>query len=182
MKIPVIGTFFNPETKQEEPRETNLVDELRDVAVSAFSFVTQCETGVEFDVPVLERSIAGMDHYRMHGVFSSGDAFGELMFKWTVRHDNPQFYDVNTCAVKYGDLGWAEMPYHGPAGFVDRVTQDYRMFLEALKFLPRRFPEIEDLLDRIRAVDVPAKQKEKIKELADQISELIGNAPEKEED
>ena len=181
MKIPVIGKAFNPASNQEEPRRTDLVNELKDVVVSAFSFVTQCETGAMFEKPELLRSIAGMDHYQMHGVFSSGDAFGELMFRWTVRHDNPEFYDVNTCAVKFGSLGWAEAAYHGPAEFVDRITQDYRMFLETIKFLPRRFPEIEGILDQIRAVEAPEEQKQKIKSLADQISELIGNAPEKKE-
>lgn len=181
MKIPVIGKAFNPATNQEEPRRTDLANELKDVVVSALSFVTQCETGVEFGKPELLRSVAGMDHYQIHGEFSSGDAFGELMFRWTARHDSPAFYDVNTCAVKFGSLGWAEAAYHGPAGFVDRITQDYRMFLETLKFLPRRFPEIEDILDSIRAVDVPPGQKQEIKSLADQISALIGNAPREEE-
>lgn len=175
MKIPVRQEIYDPETRGNALRDTDIVSELKGTAVSALSFVTQCDTGVEFGSPEIVRSTAGFDHWKVTGTFSSGDAWGELRFEWTVRHDSPEYYDVNRCAMRFGDLGWNEMEYHGDTGFVERASSGYRQFLDTYRFLPRHFPEIEDLLDRIRKVPMPEKSRETVSGLAAKISGLLGN-------
>ena len=175
MKIPVRQEIYDPETRGNALRDTDIVSELKGTAVSALSFVTQCDTGVTFGVPVFSRAVAGFDHFYVCGEFSSGDAWGELRFEWTVRHDSPEYYDVNRCAMRFGDLGWNEMEYHGDTGFVERASSGYRQFLDTYRFLPRHFPEIEDLLDRILKVPMPEKSRETVSGLAAKISGLLGN-------
>lgn len=175
MKIPVIDDRFNFATRQVEKMPISIVPELKQEATSVLSMVTQCDTNVELETPVKLRSIAGFDHYYVHGEFSSGDAYGEIGFNWTTRQVDPQFYDVTRITVKLGDLGWCDIEWRTHNAFLDRMTQEYQLFLEASKFVPKRFTEIEDILQQIRELDLPKTYHDRVLKLVDRASALLGN-------
>ena len=182
MKIPVIDDRYNLETGRVEPTRVDIMTELQQETVCVLAMVTQCDANVVLSGPVKVRTVAGFDHYSASGEFSSGDAYGDILFTWTVRQDSPQFYDVNRIVVRMGDIGQCEVDWRSHNAFLDRMTQEYRMFLEATKFVPRRYAEIEDILDQIRALEIPGKYRGRVVELADKVSALLGNSTKEHND
>ena len=181
MKIPVRDERFNPATGKMEMMDVDIVADLRQEAIAVFSMVTQCDTNVELCDPVKMRSIAGFDHFYTKGEFSSGDAFGEITFSWSVRQVDPQYYDVMKITMCLGDLGWCDIDWRSHNVFLDRVTQEYQLFLEATRFVPKRYEEIEEILRQLRVLPMPEKYHDQVVKLADQASALLGNAMKKKE-
>lgn len=176
MKIPVRDERFNRETGKVETMDIDIVDELRQEAIAVFSMVTQCDTNVVLCPPVKMRTMAGFDHFYTEGEFSSGDAYGKITFGWTVRQENPQFYDVMKITLNIANLGWCDIDWRSHDMFLERVTNEYKLFLEASKFVPRRYAEIEDYLDQLRALPMPQKYHDQVVKLVDKVSALLGNA------
>lgn len=181
MKIPVVDERYNFATGKVEPMTIDIMAELKQEAIGVFSMVTQCDTNVELEPPVKMRSIAGFDHYYTHGEFSSGDAYGEITFGWTVRQVDPHYYDVMKITLNIADLGWCDIDWRGHNVFLDRVTQEYQLFLEASKFVPKRYSEIEELLRQLRVLQMPEKYHDQVVKLVDKVSALLGNAMTKKE-
>ena len=181
MKIPVIDDRFNFATQKVEKMRIDIMPELRQEAIGVLSMVTQCDTNVELESPVKMRTVAGFDYYCARGEFSTGDAYGEISFSWTVRQVDPQYYDVTKISVKMGELGWCDVDWRSDNAFLDRMTQEYQLFLQANKFVPRRYAEIEGILEQIRGLDIPKEYHDRIVKLVDQASALLGNAANKKE-
>lgn len=181
MKIPVIDDRFNFTTQKVEKMSVDIMADLKQEAISVLSMVTQCDTNVVLESPVKLRTIAGFDYYCSNGEFSSGDAYGTISFSWTVRQIDPQYYDVNKISIKLGELGWCDIDWRSHNAFLDRMTQEYQLFLEANKFVPKRYAEIEDILEKIRALDMPKTYHDQVTKLVDKVSALLGNATGKKE-
>jgi len=181
MKIPVIDDRYNYATGQVEKMHVDILAELRQEAISVFSMVTQCDTNVELGPAVKMRSIAGFDHFYTRGQFSSGDAYGDITFGWTVRQVDPQHYDVMKITLCIADMGWCDIDWRTHTEFLNRVTQEYQLFLEATKFVPKRYAEIEELLRQLRVLPMPEKYHDQVVKLADKVSALLGNAMTKKE-
>ena len=181
MKIPAIDDRFNFATQKVEKMRIDIMAELKQEATGVLSIVTQCDTNVELGEPVKLRTVAGFDYYCARGEFSSGDAYGEISFTWTARQVDPQYYDVTQISVKMGELGWCDVDWRSDNAFLDRMTQEYQLFLQANKFVPRRYAEIEDILDEIRKLDIPKKYRDRVVKLVDKASALLGNAATKKE-
>ena len=170
MKIPTVDNRFDIASGQLLPVKVDLLEDLRKETIAVLSITTQCESNVVFGTPVKVRSVAGFHHWEVTGEFSSGDAYGEVKFTWSVRQESPEFYDVMTVGIKMGEYGWCDVDYRGDNMFMEQVEQEYRAFRHANKFVPRKYPEIEAILDEIRK-----EGNEKVTGLADRISQLIGN-------
>lgn len=181
MKIPVIDDRYNYATGKVEKMHVDILAELRQEAISVFSMVTQCDTNVELGPAVKMRSIAGFDHFYTRGQFSSGDAYGDITFGWTVRQVDPQHYDVMKITLCIADMGWCDIDWRTHTEFLNRVTQEYQLFLEATKFVPKRYAEIEELLRQLRVLPMPEKYHDQVVKLADKVSALLGNAMTKKE-
>lgn len=181
MKIPVIDDRYNPASGEVERMKVDIMADLKQETIGVFSMVTQCDTNVEFQPPVKMRSIAGFDHYYAMGEFSSGDAYGQITFGWTVRQVDPEYYDVMKITLNIADLGWCDIDWRSHNAFLDRTTQEYRLFLEASKFVPKRYAEIEELLRQLRVLPMPEKYHDQVVKLVDKVSALLGNAMTKKE-
>jgi hypothetical protein len=181
MKIPVRDERFNPATGQMEMMDIDIAAELRQEAIAVFSMVTQCESNVELSPPNKMRTVAGFDHYCVEGEFSSGDAYGKITFGWTVKTEDPKYYDVMRITLNIGNNGWCDIDWRSNDVFLERVTNEYRLFLEAQKFVPKKYGEIEELLRQLRVLPMPDKYHDQVVKLADEISALLGNAMSKKE-
>lgn len=181
MKIATKEERFNPTTGKVEMMNTDLLNNLREDATAVFSMVTQCDSNVVLEKPEKLRSVAGFDHYCTKGEFSSGDAFGVITFGWTVRQENPEYYDVMSITMNMCNMGWCDIDYRSPGVFLHRVTQEYQLYLETKKSVPKKFPEIEELLRQIRVVPMPQVPHDEVVKLVDQISALLGNTMSKQE-
>lgn len=176
MKIPVRELRYNFDEQKDTLFDTDISANLRQDTVAVLSIVTQCDSNVELGDPVKTMDIAGFGHYTMEGDFSSGDATGKIRYFWTVRNENPQFYDVTKIQMKFGDQGWSEMDYSDDKMFMDRVTQEYQLFVKANRNVPKKFEAIEAKLDTLRKLQVSGKAHEEIMRVTGEISAILGNA------
>lgn len=178
MKIPYKEERFDNATGSMRMTDIDIVSELRQDAESALSFVTQCDSTVIMSDPELSRKVAGIAHYTVSGEFSSGAAYGSVEFGWT---DNPAtgFRDVHTARVQFGDFGWCEIDYRSQDFFVESLTNEYKMFIDAARRVPLHYPEMSGLIKKIRECDMPEDTAQKISPLLDRLDELLGNLPRK---
>jgi len=178
MKIPYREERFDFATQKMAEQDIDLISELRQDASSALSFVTQCDSTVTLGEKELTRTFAGVSHFKVDGEFSSGQAYGLIEFEWT---DNPAtgFRDVHTARVQFGGFGWCDIDYRSQDFFVESLTNEYRMFIDASRRVPLHYPEMSGLIQKIRECDMPENTAKEISPLLDRLDELLGNLPRK---
>ena len=158
--------------------DIDLAADLRQDASSALSFVTQCDSTVVLGEPELVRTFAGVSSYKVSGEFSSGQAYGAIEFEWT-DNQSTGFHDVHTARVQFGGFGWCDIDYRSQDFFVESLTNEYRMFIDASRRVPLHYPEMAELIQKIRDVPMADKTAKQISPLLDRLGELLGNLPRK---
>lgn len=175
MKIPVREVRYNPELQKDTLFDTDIVANLRQDTIAVLAFVTQSETNVVVDKPVKTMEIAGFEHYTMYGQFSSGDATGEIRYFWNIRKENPVFFDVSKVQIRFTNQGWCDVDYSVDDMLMDRITQEYQLFVKANRNVPKKFEEIENKLMKLRSIPVSQKARAEIIKITDEISAILGN-------
>lgn len=181
MKIPTKEERFDINIGKLRIMDVDIIQDLTQETIALLSLVTQCESNVVLDTPVKLRTVAGFDHYFVKGEFSSGDAYGNISFAWTVKTENPEQYDVHKITVEFPNMGECEIIWNSNKTVVDRMSQEYSLFLQASRFVPKRYKEIEALLQKIRTMHLEQDVRDKILPIIDQVSALLGNALKKDE-
>ena len=175
MKIPVRELRYNPELKKDTLFDTDIVANLRQETIAVLAIVTQSETNVVVEKPVKTMEIASFEHYTMYGQFSSGDATGEIRYFWNVRKDNPEFFDVHKVQIRFTNQGWCDVDYSVDRMLMDRISQEYQLFVKANRNVPKKFEEIENKLMKLRSIPVSQKARAEIIKITDEISAILGN-------
>ena len=86
---------------------------------------------------------------------------------------------MHTARVQFGGFGWCDIDYRSQDFFVESLTNEYRMFIDASRRVPLHYPEMAELIQKIRDVPMADKTAKQISPLLDRLGELLGNLPRK---
>lgn len=179
MKYPVREERFDFATGKVSMVDVDIVEDVRQDILSMLAMVTQCETSVTINRKRKEREIAGVEHWLAYGEFSSGEAMGTVSFSWTVKKDNPQFYDVNSVGFDMNTLGFHRVLYRSKEEMMLAFEREFKLFLNSMQAIPRRFPDIMCRIEELGKLARPDKE-ERADTLTTEIYHMLGELTSKE--
>jgi len=179
MKYPVREERFDFATGKVGMVDVDIVADVRQDIVSVLAMVTQCETSVTIDNKFMDRDIAGVEHWMAHGEFSSGEAMGKVSFTWTVKKDNPQFYDVDAVGFDMNTLGFHRVTFRSKDDLLLAFEREFKLLLNSLQLIPRRFPDITARIEKLGNLAAPGKE-EMAEKLKTELFHMLGELTNKE--
>ena len=180
MKYPVREERFDFATGKVGMVDVDIVEDVKQDIVSMLAMVTQCETSVTIDRKDLSREVAGVEHWIAYGEFSSGEAAGMVSFSWTVKKNDPQYYDVNSVAFDLNKLGLHRVLYRSKEDLLAAFEREFKLFLSSMQIIPRRFPDITCRIEEMSQLVTESKKKERADELKKEIFHMLGELTTKE--
>ena len=180
MKYPVREERFDFAAGKVGMVDVDIVEDVRQDIVSMLALVTQCETSVTIDRKDLSREVAGVEHWIAYGEFSSGEAAGMVSFSWTVKKNDPQYYDVNSVAFDLNKLGLHRVLYRSKEDLLAAFEREFKLFLSSMQIIPRRFPDITCRIEEMSQLVTESKKKERADELKKEIFHMLGELTTKE--